>query len=70
MLRLGAPGEDQLNLLPGKATGIPSGFQHHPFRFVDWKEEARVQKQATGKAVERTTEFGRRFYMDFGFMRA
>ena len=71
MLRLGSPGEDQLNLLLlGKATGIPSSFQYHPFWLVDWKEEARVQKQAAGKAAERTTEVGRRFYMDFGFMRA
>lgn len=68
MLRLGSPGEDQLDLLPGRVTGIPHGFQYHPFRFIDWKEEARVQKQAAGKAVERTTEIGRRFYMDFGFM--
>ena len=69
MLRLGSPGEDQLDLLHGKVTGIPPGFQYHPFRFIDWKEEARVQKQAAGRAVERTLEVGRRFYMDFGFMR-
>ncbi len=31
MLRLGSPGEDQLDLLPGKVTGIPPGFQYHPF---------------------------------------
>jgi hypothetical protein len=70
MLRLGLSEEDQLTLLPGKATGIPSSFQFHPFWFLDWKEEARVQKQAAGKVFERTTEVGRRFYMDFGFMRA
>ena len=70
MLRLGSPGEDQLDLLHGRVTGIPPGFQYHPFCFIDWKEEARVQKQAAGKAMERTSEVGRRFYMDFGFMRA
>jgi len=70
MLRLGSPGEDQLDLLHSKVTGIPHGFQYHPFRFIDWKEEARVQKQAAGRAMERTSEVGRRFYMDFGFMRA
>ena len=70
MLRLGSPGEDQLDLLHGRVTGIPPGFQYHPFRFIDWKEEARVQRQAAGRAVERTLEVGRRFYMDFGFMRA
>ena len=29
-----------------------------------------MQKQAAGRAVARTTEIGRRFYMDFSFMRA
>ena len=70
MLRLGSPGEDQLDLLHGKVTGIPPGFQYHPFWFIDWKEEARVQKQAAGRAGERTSEVGHRFYMDIGFMRA
>ena len=68
MLRLGSPGEEQLDLLPGNVTGIPPRFQYHPFRFIDWKEEARVQKQAAGKMLERTTDVGRRFYADFGFM--
>ncbi len=67
MLWLGSPGEAQLDLLHGKVTGIPPGFQYHPFRFIDW---TRVQRQAAGRAVERTSEVGRQFYMDFGFMRA
>lgn len=70
MLRLGSPGEQQLDLLPGKVDGIPAGFQFHPFRYHDWKEEARIQKQAALRSAERTTECKRRFYMDFGFMRA
>ena len=70
MLRLGSPGEDQLDLLPGNVTGIPPGFQYHPFRFIDWKEEARIQKQAAQRSAERTIEAKRRFYMDFGFMHA
>ncbi len=61
MLRLGSPGKDQLDLLPGNATGIPPSFHYHPFRFIDWKEEARVQRQAAGKFAERTTEVGQRF---------
>ena len=68
MLRLSSPGKDQLDLLHGKVTGIPPGFQNHPFWYIDSKEEARVQRQAAGRAVERTSEVGRRFYMDFGFM--
>ena len=70
MLRLGSPGEDQLDLLTGKVTGILPGFYYHPFRFIDWKEEAQVQKKATGKSAACTTDIGRQFYMDFGFMRA
>ena len=70
MLRLGSPGEQQLDLLPGNVTGIPPAFQYHPFRFIDWKEEARIQKQAAQRSAERTIECKRRFYMDFGFMRA
>jgi hypothetical protein len=70
MLRLGSPGEDQLDLLPGNVTGVPPGFLYHPHRFIDWKEEAQIQKQAAQRSAERTTEAKRRFYMDFGCMRA
>jgi hypothetical protein len=70
MLRLGSPGEQQLDLLPGNVTGIPNGFHYHPFWFIDWKEEARTQKQAAQRSAERTTDCKRQFYMDFGFMRA
>jgi hypothetical protein len=35
MLRLGSPGEDQLDLLPGNVTGVPPGFHYHPFCFLD-----------------------------------
>ena len=52
MLRLGSPGEDQLDLLPGNVLGVPPRFQYHPFRFVDWKEEARIQKQAALRSAE------------------
>ncbi len=68
MLRLGLPGEDQLDLLPGNVTRIPPCFHFHPFHFIDWKEEARIQKQAALRLAERTTEVKQRFYMDFGFM--
>ena len=70
MLRLGSPGEDQLNLLQGNVTGIPSHLQCHQFCYIDWKEEARVRKQPAGKQVDRTTKVRQFFYMDFGFMRA
>jgi len=70
MLRLGSPGEHQLDLLPGNATGIPSVFEYHPFRFLDFKEQARVRKQAAQRSAECITEAKKRFYMDFGFMRS
>ncbi len=70
MQLLGTPGEDQLSLLPTCVMGIPSNLQHHPFHFIDWREEAGIQKQAAQCSAERTTEARRRYYMDFGFMRA
>jgi hypothetical protein len=70
MLRLGFPGEQQLDLLPGNVTGILHGIHYHPFWFIDWKEEARIRKQASQQSAEQTTDATRRFYMDFGFMRA
>jgi hypothetical protein len=44
MVRLGSPGEDQLDMLPGNVTRIPSEFHYHPFRFIDFKEQARIRK--------------------------
>jgi hypothetical protein len=70
MLCLGSPGEDQFDLMPGNITRIPPGFHYHLFRFLDWKEETWVQKQAAAKSAERTSDIRRRFYMDFDFMQA
>ena len=68
MLRLGSPGEDQLDMLPGNVTGIPSEFRYHSFQFIDFKEQAWIRKQAAQRTAVRTGEAGRRYYMDFGFM--
>jgi hypothetical protein len=70
MLHLGSLGEVQLDLLPGNVTGIPPRFQYHLFGFINWKEEACIQKQAAQCSTKCTTEAKWRFYMDFGFMRA
>ena len=70
LLRLGSPGVFQLDHLPGNATGLPSAFDYHPFRFIDFKEQARVRKQAVQRSAIRLDECRRRFYMDFGFLRA
>ena len=68
LLRLGSPGEYQLDILPGNVTGIPTVFEYHPFRFIDFKEQARIQKQAAHRSAERTADPRKHFYMDFGFM--
>jgi len=51
-------------------TGLPATFDYHPFRFVDFKEQARIRKQAAQRSAIRTQERRRHFYIDFGFMRA
>jgi hypothetical protein len=38
MLRLGSLDEDQLDMLPGNAITIPSVFEYHPSRFLNFKE--------------------------------
>ena len=68
LLRLGSPGVHQLEVLPGNVTGIPSVFEYHPFRFIDFEELAWTRKQAAQCSALRTTERKRRFYMDYGFM--
>ena len=68
LLRLGSPGVNQLNVLLGNVTGLPSVFEYHLFRFIDFKEQARTRKQAAQRSALHTTERKRRFYMDYGFM--
>ena len=64
LLRLGSPGVTQLDILP------PSVFEYHPFRFIDFKQQARIRKQAAQRSAVRTTDRRKQFYMDYGFMRA
>ncbi len=45
LLCLGSPGVCQLNLLPGRVTGIPSEFQYHLFHYLNHKEHASIKKQ-------------------------
>ena len=44
LLHLGSPGVRQLDLLPGRVTGIPADFRYHPFHYIDHKEHASVKK--------------------------
>jgi hypothetical protein len=46
LLCLSSPSVQQLDKLPGNVTGTPPAFDYHPFRFIIFKEEAQVQKQA------------------------
>jgi hypothetical protein len=70
LLRLGSPGVHQLDVLPGNVTGLPPVFEYHPFRFIDFKEQTRIRKQAAQRLAVRTTDCRQRYYMDFGFMHA
>jgi hypothetical protein len=69
-LRLGACNETQLDKLPQHAVGLPSKLEWHPFRFVDFKEQARIRKRPVGRNPVKVSKRGQRFYMDFGFIRA
>jgi hypothetical protein len=69
-LRLGGCSEQQLAELPKHAKGLPEKFEWHPFRFVDFREFARVHKQPVGRDPSRVSRRAVRFYFDFGFMRA
>jgi hypothetical protein len=62
--------ETQLEQLPRHAAGLPSKFEWNPFRFIDFKEQARIQKRPVGRNPVKVSERGQRFYMDFGFIRA
>jgi hypothetical protein len=42
LLCLGSPGVTMLDALPRNVTGIPAVFEHHPFRFVDFKAQAGI----------------------------
>jgi hypothetical protein len=68
--RLGHCGTDQLIALAKHADGLPNGFEFHPFRHIDWKEQARIRKRAARQVATKVDDIGVHFYMDFGFLRA
>jgi hypothetical protein len=70
MLRFGSPGEHQLDVFPQHVVGTPSMFEYHPFRYINFKEQAYICKQAAQCTAERIPTCGAEFYMDFGFMRS
>ena len=52
-LRLGCPGEHQLDVLPGNVSGLPSVLEYHPFHFIDFHAQARVCQQAAQRTAIR-----------------
>ena len=70
LLRLGTPGVRQLDMLPGRVTGIPTAFRYHPFHYIDHKEHASVKKRPAQFSAVRTLECKCHFYMDFEIGRA
>jgi hypothetical protein len=69
-LRLGGCNETTMEDLTKHAIGLPEHFEWHPFRFIDFKEQARIQKRPVGRNPTKVAERGKRFYFDFGFIRA
>ena len=51
----------QLYVLPQNVTGLPTTFDYHPFRFIDFKEQACICKQAAQRLAVWTQERQRRF---------
>jgi hypothetical protein len=51
-LRFGLPGKGQLDVLPQHLDGIPPLFKYHPFRSIDFKEQAHIRKQPACKTPE------------------
>ena len=68
LVRLGSPGEGQLDLLPGHVIGTPPVFEYRPFRSIDFKEQAYIRKQAAQCIAERIPTCGAEFFMDFAFI--
>ncbi len=67
---LGHCGEDQLTSLATCTDGLPNSFEFHPFRYINWKEQAQVRKWAARCKAQKVNDAGARFHMDFGFIRA
>jgi hypothetical protein len=67
---LGYCGGNQLSLISTNATGTPSKFRCHPFRFIDVKEDAAIKKQPCTTTTTVAEKNGSEFMMDFSFLRA
>jgi hypothetical protein len=70
MLCFGSPGEHQLDVLPLHVIGTPPVFEYHPFRYIDFKEQAYICKQTARRTSKRIPTCGAELNMNFGFMRS
>jgi hypothetical protein len=68
-LRLGGCNETTMDELTKHAIGLPEFFEWHSFRFIDFREQARIQKKPVGRNPTKVAERGQQFYFDFGFIR-
>jgi hypothetical protein len=57
-LRLGGCNETTMDELTKHAIGLPEHFEWHPFRFIDFKEQARIQKRPVGRNPIKVAERG------------
>jgi hypothetical protein len=67
-LRFGPPGENQLDVLPQHVIGTPPVFEYHPFRSIDFKEQAYIRKQAAQCTAKQIPQCRVELFMDFGFI--
>ena len=71
ILQFGSLGKHQLDVLSQNDIGTPPVFEYHPFCYIDFKEQAYIQKQAAHQwMAERIPTCCAEFYMDFGFMQS
>jgi hypothetical protein len=70
MLQFGSSGKRQLDVLLIHVVGTPPVFEYHPFRYIDFKEQAYIRKRAAQRTADCIPTCGAEFFMDFGFMRS
>ncbi len=69
-LWFGSPGKHQFDFLPQNVISTSPVFEYHPFCYIDFKDQAYIQKQAAQQMGECIPTCSAEFYMDFGFMRS
>ena len=60
--------ESQLDFISQHAEVIPMQFKYHPFCYIKFKEQARIQKQAIGTCLLKPLTFLHGFWFQMGFI--